>query len=1441
MPALSQPAVTGGHTGRRKTSRKATPTRLANESGPLTPPKSSPVRRMEVSNPVTCIVSFDVLARDNYFCANHIHYICKDAQFGVIHCLLSLRQNKFSAHILSRAGFLSMLDTECRPSKASTHLPAHLTHDAEYQALVSAFLEYLRHMSSESPTTNLSSAWSDSSIAKLVSTFESVKNSDAIETLKGFMCTRSSKTIDVDVIVSAESEIIDFLPAPTTSKSSPADIYKYPEPAVSENVEKKENLLHEILATERTYVSRLQHLLRDYAIPLRAAARKERGLLGMYETNNIFPSTLDAIVLLNQDFLRSLEGASSDYEFAMTLLNGFRDFAKVYARYLETSSDLDQILRDSMKVQKFKEFTDQARATAGASIGIRELVMEPISRIPRYSLLITSLLTVTNEMNPAYLILREALSSVRRIGHMERDKKELSQEVIMKLASLVSSWPSNLVKSSTRVLGYVDCLDVIPPYGTNHPSNIDGCPCSLVLFADRLVILKRSQGNRIEEILQSGKKGELGYRGYALLDNIRLVEGEDCLHLLLTSEIQGVNSDRWLNRPFRRYALMSTDAGRFGAQVHSAQFESRSCEQSTRMEDFEGYRVRYAVYDVAQWASEEDGRKSAIRVWEGIDDANDHAHNLVLSQDSIEDSWSCKWRKGKRSTFICRAVSKSSLRKFLNQKAIHLQLESWLSDASLGGIARLAILGRFAQILATQRSTVSSPTRLRPTSPSKIMTSFLGRNNRENSMPSRPATAVDAVSSSPSHTIRKKKSNPLFNFGGEDRSLLGVEAFVSSLLSFDHFQLTDFASPSAAENKQINSLVSLISKDPKKTFAILGSPAKVALHALKGFCKSTLAKKLTINVILPDAVVQSLRAGSRQVLDMRLNHSKAIITALPTHNSDSLRAVLRLGNHLLTSSDRAARIKCLLFISETLVTPLSSSAFIDTLEFLLHYFQAIFLPRSADFGTTSSVTSGMSLQPSDSRFGSISSRSHSHYTNDTGNSCSPLRSPAKASSFDGTPELVYGTEGTEDGHSMTRSRSSASNEDVSEDKYKRSTIHADQRYEHDGILGLNLSHFAKSSMESPHAMMNTLQSKSSTASESPTNPRDRSLVRSLSLEPAAPFMQADARRTEGKPVGQTPPNDFSRSNDSAARRNVTPSRLPLPSPKTKTSMTFPSPQLHSSSLLENQASNTQTISSKKGSSIPRLPSTLIKRRESKGLTKSFSDHSFTFDIDAADDLNVALKYSMSAAFETTDMTLDGTTDTVADTSLRKSVSHGSLRRSDSAVDKSLEERQRRMSKEYLKRELAADSRLASTSTIRRISRQLEETDIGPLEMPLPPLPGFRHSIAHSAPSSRPSPVIETASPDQAKVESVNGCTLQCRERYEMLELELQHYKNLYRSSVEEIDMTLDVANEQIADIQSSLEKGSFEATVLAMLELEKEKNRKLVVQIGQLRDTHAST
>jgi hypothetical protein len=132
-------------------------------------------------------------------------------------------------------------------------------------------------------------------------------------------------------------------------------------------------------------------------------------------------------------------------------------------------------------------------------IGLRELLMEPVQRIPRYTLLFRTMMKHMSPEDPQKALLAEAVDVASKIAHAEMDENTKRAAAIHCLVATVDNFPPSLYSNNRR---FIDCIDVedlvTEPFPSATPSassNPGVLSCTLLLFDDRLVILKRPGGS----------------------------------------------------------------------------------------------------------------------------------------------------------------------------------------------------------------------------------------------------------------------------------------------------------------------------------------------------------------------------------------------------------------------------------------------------------------------------------------------------------------------------------------------------------------------------------------------------------------------------------------------------------------------------------------------------------------------------------------------------------------------------------------------------------------------------------------------------------------------------------------------------------------------------------------------------------------------------------
>lgn len=336
---------------------------------------------------------------------------------------------------------------------------------------------------------------------------------------------------------------------------------------------KLEPLVTELLTTERTYVRRLRALKtvrppcrrlyvksgqsadpacryfgQTYADPLRIFAKDpSMAIIPSYNATALF-GNLDVLLAVNEAFLADLErigAGGGPLGIGDVALRHFRDLRAFdcYRHYYDACEDAQAMLSDMVaRRRNFAEFVAASKfKTEGiANVGLKELLMEPVQRIPRYTMMWALMVRYMDPLDPQRARLLEASEIARAIAGSEKDEVTRRGMVLMGLGKSVDGFPVRLEPSRIKATfekpltmsslsislyalqaelinnnrDYLSSLDVedtalttssssatdpTSPAST-HPSSAS-LNETLILFSDRLLLAKRpsasSSGRRI--------------------------------------------------------------------------------------------------------------------------------------------------------------------------------------------------------------------------------------------------------------------------------------------------------------------------------------------------------------------------------------------------------------------------------------------------------------------------------------------------------------------------------------------------------------------------------------------------------------------------------------------------------------------------------------------------------------------------------------------------------------------------------------------------------------------------------------------------------------------------------------------------------------------------------------------------------------------------------
>jgi hypothetical protein len=278
----------------------------------------------------------------------------------------------------------------------------------------------------------------------------------------------------------------------------------------------------ELVDTEERYVIKMHELVNHMADDFRVKAKnREFGSFSPSEQDleKLFPICLDRILRINSAFLADIrkvmdeteEDAMRDLEtpivsstgsryggtgrlkdptgalaFAKVLLEWFPQFSDCYQEYIRASQDFPQTITSFMKQpSSFKERVQQTGEQR-----LRSAVIEPVQRLPRYSLFIDNIVNYLPVLHPALQPLLKARDIITSICSLDPPATDKSQ-VVNRLRNLIDSWPSSLHPQG-RLITAVDFVELPAPFHVGPSATGSAREGMFLLFGDCIVLLRKA-------------------------------------------------------------------------------------------------------------------------------------------------------------------------------------------------------------------------------------------------------------------------------------------------------------------------------------------------------------------------------------------------------------------------------------------------------------------------------------------------------------------------------------------------------------------------------------------------------------------------------------------------------------------------------------------------------------------------------------------------------------------------------------------------------------------------------------------------------------------------------------------------------------------------------------------------------------------------------------
>eukprot|EP01094_Clydonella_sp_ATCC50884_P018791 TRINITY_DN3540_c0_g5_i1.p1 TRINITY_DN3540_c0_g5~~TRINITY_DN3540_c0_g5_i1.p1 ORF type:complete len:601 (+),score=197.16 TRINITY_DN3540_c0_g5_i1:274-2076(+) len=178
----------------------------------------------------------------------------------------------------------------------------------------------------------------------------------------------------------------------------------------------RNHLVNEVLVTEKTYTESLKRVIKMYKVPLRYACNSHAPIVNETEIERMF-GNMEEIWEFHKEWLRKYEERVEQWHTHQrigALFWDLRDALALYQSYSHTHTlSVRMVERLNKRNVAFLAF---AEARKDIVMNLASLLIMPIQRIPRYSLLLRDIIKDTSEEHPDYEDLCIALEHVEALA-----------------------------------------------------------------------------------------------------------------------------------------------------------------------------------------------------------------------------------------------------------------------------------------------------------------------------------------------------------------------------------------------------------------------------------------------------------------------------------------------------------------------------------------------------------------------------------------------------------------------------------------------------------------------------------------------------------------------------------------------------------------------------------------------------------------------------------------------------------------------------------------------------------------------------------------------------------------------------------------------------------------------------------------------------------------
>jgi hypothetical protein len=265
---------------------------------------------------------------------------------------------------------------------------------------------------------------------------------------------------------------------------------------------KRRMICMELLNTEEAYVKALSKVEELYMRPL---ATTHSNLLPADKFKTIF-GDIKIIHKINEDFLREMDnlfkkedfwGKEEQYlgSFFLKRMTTFKLYTNFVNGYTASEACLQEVIRKNRKFGDFlNKVMDKLIEERSRQTDLPSFLVQPIQRLPRYSLLLTDLLRNTdfNETHSAYLLLESALLEVQSITKFVNEGKRNNEQVLQARDLIKKLGIQKQIGENKRALIRSEKDFTYVTYDKYRPNatRTKAAKCKVHIFEDHIVVVR---------------------------------------------------------------------------------------------------------------------------------------------------------------------------------------------------------------------------------------------------------------------------------------------------------------------------------------------------------------------------------------------------------------------------------------------------------------------------------------------------------------------------------------------------------------------------------------------------------------------------------------------------------------------------------------------------------------------------------------------------------------------------------------------------------------------------------------------------------------------------------------------------------------------------------------------------------------------------------------